>query len=64
MREKYLNKIGLKQEFITEKINERAEAKKEKNFELADKIRTELDEKGIILNDTINGTTWDIKALY
>ena len=64
MRGKYLNKIGLKQEFITEKINERAEAKKEKNFELADQIRTELDEKGIILNDTINGTTWDIKELY
>ena len=64
MREKYLNKIGLKQEFIIEKINERAEAKKEKNFELADKIRTELDEKGIILNDMVNGTTWDIKVLY
>jgi len=64
MREKYLNKIELKQEFIIGKINERAEAKKEKNFELADQIRTELDEKGIILNDTVNGTTWDIKALY
>ena len=64
MREKHLNKIGLKQEFIIEKINKRTEAKKEKNFELADKIRTELDEKGIILNDTVNGTTWDIKVLY
>ena len=64
MREKYLNKIELKQEFIIEKINERAEAKKEKNFELADQIRAELDEKGIILNDTVNGTTWDIKELY
>ena len=39
-------------------------ARKEKNFELADKIRTELDSKGIILNDTVNGTTWDIKELY
>ena len=27
-------------------------------------IKKELDKKGIILNDTINGTTWDIKALY
>ena len=28
------------------------------------KAQEELDKKGIILNDTINGTTWDIKALY
>ena len=64
MREKYLSKIGLEINYITDKINRRTEAKKEKNFEMADKIRAELDEKGIILNDTINGTTWDIKELY
>ena len=64
LREKYLEKINIEENYITEQINKRAEAKKEKNFELADAIRTKLDEKGIILNDTINGTTWDIKALY
>lgn len=64
MREKYLNKIGLEANYITNEIAKRADAKKEKNFELADQIRTELDEKGIILNDTVNGTTWDIKKLY
>lgn len=64
MREKYLNKIGLEANYITNEIAKRADAKKEKNFELADQIRTELDEKGIILNDTVNGTTWDIKELY
>ena len=64
MRQKYLSKIGLEIGYITEQINKRAEAKKEKNFELADQIRTGLDSKGIILNDTVNGTTWDIKALY
>ena len=64
MREKYLNKMGLEVNYITDEIAKRAEAKKEKNFELADQIRTELDEKGIILNDTVNGTTWDIKELY
>ena len=64
MREKYLNKIGLESNDIIEEISRRSEAKKEKNFELADKIRTELDSKGIILNDTVNGTTWDIKELY
>ena len=32
--------------------------------DIADSIRAKLDEQGIILNDTVNGTTWDIKALY
>ena len=64
MREKYLNKIGLEATYITSEINKRAEAKKVKNFELADQIRADLDAKGIILNDAATGTTWDIKALY
>ena len=64
MKEKYLKKIGLETTYILDEISKRTEAKKNKDFELADKIRTELDEKGIILNDTVNGTIWDIKALY
>ena len=64
MREKYLNKIGIDINYIIEEIDKRKEAKKEKNFELADQIRAELDSKGIILNDTVEGTTWDIKELY
>ena len=64
MREKYLNKIGLEANYITDEISRRAEAKKDKNFELADQIRAELDSKGIILNDTLEGTMWDIKELY
>ena len=64
MREKYLNKIGIDINYIIEEIDKRKEAKKEKNFELADQIRANLDSKGIILNDTVEGTTWDIKELY
>ena len=64
MKEKYLKKIGLETTYILDEISKRSEAKKSKDFELADKIRNELDEKGIILNDTVNGTIWDIKALY
>ena len=64
MREKYLNKIGIEANYISDVINKRTEAKKEKNFELADQIRADLDSKGIILKDTVNGTTWDIKELY
>ena len=48
-------------EFINSKIEERNEAKKNKNYELADKIRNELLENGIILKDTREGTTFEIK---
>jgi cysteinyl-tRNA synthetase len=64
LREKYIKKINLDTEYIESEIAKRAEAKKQKDFETADSIRVKLDEQGIILNDTINGTTWDIKALY
>ena len=64
MKEKYLKKINMEKVFIEEKIAERKEAKASKNYELADSIRAKLDEKGIILNDTVEGTTWDIKELY
>ena len=64
MKIKYLNKLGIEENEILSKIEERKEAKKNKDYETADKIRSELDEKGIILNDTVNGTVWDVKALY
>lgn len=64
MREKYLNKLNINTNEIEEQINKRAEAKKNKDYETADDIRAELDKKGILLNDTKEGTTWDIKELY
>ena len=64
LREKYIQKINLDKEYIESEIAKRAEAKKQKDFETADSIRTKLDERGIILNDTVEGTTWDIKELY
>ena len=48
-------------DYISTKIQERKEAKKSKNYELADIIRKELEEKGIILKDTREGTTFEIK---
>ncbi len=44
---------------IEELIRKREEAKKEKNYELADKIRNELKKMGILLQDTPNGTVWE-----
>jgi len=43
---------------IEEKINQRQQARKEKNFKLADAIRDELKAKGIILIDTPAGVRW------
>ena len=63
LKSKYINKLGLDVAEIEQKIVDRANAKLEKNYEVADKIRSELDEKGIILNDSKDGTSWDIKEL-
>ena len=43
---------------IDERIKNRIEAKKSKNFAEADRIRKELGDVGIILEDTLQGTTW------
>jgi cysteinyl-tRNA synthetase len=46
------------EEEILELIEKRAQARKEKNYELADKIRDDLKSKGIILEDTGEGVKW------
>ncbi len=55
------NTNEIDKEYIKSKIEERNEAKKNKNYELADSIRNELLEKGIVLKDTREGTTYEIK---
>ncbi len=45
-------------EQIQAKIEARAQAKRDKNFALADSIRAELLAQGIILEDSAQGTTW------
>ena len=47
--------------YIKEMIEKRSTAKKNKNYEEADKIRKELLDKGIELIDTREGTTYKIK---
>jgi len=48
---------------IEELIAKRQEAKKAKNFALADKIRDDLKQKGIILEDTRQGVRWSYKGV-
>jgi cysteinyl-tRNA synthetase len=48
--------------WILEQIEFRLKAKAEKNWQLADEIRNYLAEKGIILEDTKDGTTYKKKT--
>jgi cysteinyl-tRNA synthetase len=43
-------------------INERNDARKNKDFGRADAIRKELLDKGILLEDSAKGTTWSVKT--
>ena len=57
--EEYL-KLGseLSESEISKKIEQRETARNNKQFALSDQIRDELIELGIILEDSINGTSW------
>ena len=46
------------EEKVTELIQKRTEAKKNKDFAEADRIRDQLLEMGIALKDTRNGVEW------
>ena len=48
-------------DYINSKIEERKLAKSNKDYSKADIIRKELEDKGIILKDTREGTTFEIK---
>ena len=49
------------EKYILEQIELRKAAKKEKNFAEADRIRAELLEKGVVLEDTREGVKWSIR---
>ena len=46
---------------ILSKIKDRKNAKDNGNYELADKIRDELNNEGIDIKDIKNKTTWNYK---
>ena len=48
-------------EEVEKLIKERSEAKENKNFELADEIRNKIEERGIEIKDTPDGTSWKVK---
>ena len=47
--------------YINEMIEKRNNAKQNKDYDLADKIRKELEQQGIILKDTREGTIYEVR---
>ncbi|MBP1747993.1 MAG: cysS [Deltaproteobacteria bacterium] len=59
---RHLTRMGLDVSLVENAINDRIEARKNKNFQKADEIRNMLADKGIMLLDTPKGTQWRIKT--
>jgi cysteinyl-tRNA synthetase len=57
-----MKKIGLSEKEILEKIKQRQDARQMKEWEVADRIRKELEGKGIILEDKAGRTDWKVKV--
>jgi len=64
LKNKHLKILGISKEDIEDIILQRAHFKADKNYEAADQLRSHLLNRGIILNDSKDGTSWDIKELY
>lgn len=57
---KDLREIPISQKEIEQKIEERASARKQKDWARADVIREELRQLGILLEDKLDGTIWKV----
>tara|TARA_B100002051_G_scaffold237053_1_gene238659 strand:+ start:1836 stop:3197 length:1362 start_codon:yes stop_codon:yes gene_type:complete len=55
------NKLNILEEEIVSKINERNKARDSKDYILADKIRDELLDKGVLIEDKDGKTSWKLK---
>ncbi len=57
----WLQRQGIARETIEELVRRREQARSEKNWREADRIRAELQAKGIALEDTPEGTLWKVR---
>jgi len=58
---RFLEKSPIKQDEIEDFIRRRDQARQNKNWREADRLRDELSETGIVLEDTPKGTLWKVK---
>lgn len=63
-RAKYIKQKNLDTSQIDKLVNERLQAKQRKDYASADAIRKQLDEQGVIIQDSGEYSEWDIKDLY
>ena len=56
-----MSKASISEKEILQKIEERNKARENKNYEEADKIRNELLDKGVLIEDKDGKTTWKFK---
>jgi cysteinyl-tRNA synthetase len=61
IKEQFLKEGALTSDEIEALIAERREARGARDFNRADEIRTELDKRGVVLEDTQKGTVWKVK---
>ena len=54
--------VGLSEAEIHRKISDRQDARRRKDWKLADAIRQELEDRGIILEDAKERTVWKVRA--
>jgi len=55
------SKVKVDKNFINQKIKDRNEARKKGNYKLADSLRKELEDNGVIIEDKQNKTIWKYK---
>ena len=53
--------LNISEKEILQKIKDRNKARDNKNYELADKIRNELSDKGVLIEDKDDKTSWKLK---
>jgi len=55
------SKVKVDENFINQKIKDRNDARKEKNYKLADILRKELEDNGVVIEDKQDQTLWKYK---
>jgi cysteinyl-tRNA synthetase len=64
LKEKYIAQNQINMNEVLDLIRLRQEAKQSRNYELSDELKSKLEQKGIVIKDSPDGSVWDIKALY
>ena len=60
-KDAYLTEKGITREWVEDKLAERAQAKADKNWAVADSVRDELKALGIVIKDSKDGASWELE---